>query len=314
MNSVPSAVAKLFTPVVLAKLGKLERSPSSRYDSAGWPIRNRHLLLSEAEVTNPVARLRRDAWWRYIEYAECKDFLDTDLRMRLTSPDDAQFRGAMAECMSHWYFATQLNCALRRNPSTDGGADFIADDDMYIEVKAPYVPVTNKTWSGDDADELKKCVMKAGKQFKTGPTNVVVLVPLLRMPVYDHRDQLVTALVGEHAWRYAISIDSADSADDVTDVFIQKGKLAKLIRQPNGNVTTDLTRVSAVVTLETVVWPREEMKLDYEVRVVHNPSATSPLTADIFRAHPQLLSYDEGLGWSDKVGAVGEQMRTLGAS
>ena len=145
------------------------------------------------------------------------------------------------------------------------------------------MPQLTNHGSGDDAHVLRGRVEAAGTQFKKGRCNVLLLVPVLRTSIHSFGEQLVKAVLGEHALRISVSLDPSVKAPPPELVFKQDGKLARLHPQPDGSVKADLTRISAVVSLEYVFGynDREEREVRPRVTVVHNPFAEVPLPAGV---------------------------------
>jgi hypothetical protein len=109
-------------------------------------------------------------------------------------------------------------------------------------------------------------------------------------------------VLGEHALRISVSLDPSVKAPPPELVFKQDGKLARLHPRAEGSVKTDLTRISAVVSLEYVFAydDKDEREVRPRVTVVHNPFAEVPLPAEVFAPFPQLVRRDDGdMGWTD---------------
>jgi hypothetical protein len=298
---VPSAISRLYTPEVLSRLAGIKRVPSE--DAAADSVRQRHIIFSGEELPGHALRVRRAAWWMYLEHAASVGLFDEeDLRQRLVDVDDENFRGALAECVANWYFAKRLGVDLRRHEG-DGArhADFEGAGDLHVEVKAPYVPVPGPRFSGDDAAVLRHCLQEAGRQFKKNIVNVVVVVPLLRTPVWMDPDQLVKATIGEWAIVVPVSLDPAVPAPPRTMRFLPRGKLAAL---HDGGTRTHLTRVSALACIEEeTMLGKEGVVLRHYVHVVHNPFAANPLAPTLFGDRRQLVVSSAGeMNWVGQLG------------
>jgi hypothetical protein len=300
---VPSAISRLYTPKVLSRLASIQRAAPPREDAAADSVRQRHIIFSGEKLTGHAMRVRRAAWWMYLEHAAAVGLLDEeDFRQRLVDVDDENFRGALAECLVSWFFSKRLGVELRRH--SGGGArhaDFEGADDLRVEVKAPYVPVPGPAWSGDDAAVLRQCIQNAGGQFKKNMVNVVVVVPLLRTPVWMQPDQLVKATIGEWAIVVPVSLDPAVPAPPRTMRFLPRGKLAAL---HDGGTRTHLTRVSAVACIEEeTMLGKDGVVLSHYVHVVHNPFAANPLPSTVFGDRRQLVvSGPSEMTWIGQLG------------
>jgi hypothetical protein len=293
---LPDAVAKVFTADVLDALGAIKRRPAHPGDHLAEPVRQRHIMFSESPVKGNAIRALRAAWWMYIEHADGVGLLDNDLRQRLTSQDDDDFRGALAECQTSWFFNCRLGTGLRRHAGS--GGDFDDGATMRVEVKAPYVPVQSDVIHGDDSDVLAKCIKKAGEQFDESTTNLVVICPLLRTPVWMQRDQIVKACIGEWAISVPVSLDGSEPGD-AKPIFLQNGKLAKMFPK-GGAFGPDHRRVSAVATIEEKVCVKPEgWTIQHIAYVVHNPFAAVRAPESIFDDHPQLVLRDTSMSWTD---------------
>jgi hypothetical protein len=302
------ALSDLFTDEVVQRLAAVVRTNVSPWDDGGVPVRRRHEIVRcvDHSASQSGWALKR-AWESYLEAAkDCGLLDDAELVENLTGTDDDSFRGALAECNAAW-FLRQLGLTVAPKPEPKNGKniDFAVvrgELTFYVEVKAPYVPQLTNHGSGDDAHVLRGRVEAAGTQFKKGRCNVLLLVPVLRTSIHSFGEQLVKAVLGEHALRISVSLDPSVKAPPPELVFKQDGKLARLHPQPDGSVKADLTRISAVVSLEYVFGynDREEREVRPRVTVVHNPFAEVPLPAEVFAPFPQLVRRDDGdMEWTD---------------
>ena len=304
-SRVPRCVAEIFTGEVLKDLRKIHRK-ENRYDSPSFPIRKRHQIFSAKQPSTAGLRAIRKLWWAYIAHASAKGILDDDLRGRLADSNDDNFRSALAECLVGWFFDHMIGVPLRRHRPIDGtrGPDFEAENDLRVEVKAPHVAIPGPSWAGDDSSTIRSCVSAAGKQFGHGTVNLVVVVPLLRTPIWMHRRQLLTAAIGRFALSVPVGVDPRSRQQESKNVFLQDGRLAKFFPSENGKGKTDLTRVSAVVTIEEdfLSAADETMSIRHRVHVVHNPFTpeATRLAGTMFDEFPQLvIDEDRRISWSD---------------
>lgn len=226
---------------------------------------------------------------------------DHEMLSRLRGKDDDGFRGAMAECLVVFYFGVLRGVSVKAKPEDSRGKNVDlrvvhGGLSVDVEVKAPYVPLTNPSGAGADAKPLLEAIEKAGSQLKRGRANLVVLVPTLRTPVRLDRDQLLEATMGEQALSVAVSRPGKPARTPLP-TFLQNGKLAQLRRGADGAFRTDLSRISAVMTIEET--RLEEHHLSHDVVVVHNPFATTPIPSWFFDPVPQSISQEGIMGWSD---------------
>src|SRR5262249_6120675 len=120
MQTVPPAVARVYTTEVVQLLAGVERHPAHPADHEAEPIRQRHVIFSVRPVSGRAFGALRVAWWRYIEHADAVGLLDEDLLQRLRSTDDDDFRGALAECRTSSFFAENLHVGLHRHVGSGG--------------------------------------------------------------------------------------------------------------------------------------------------------------------------------------------------
>lgn len=297
MPIVPDAVARVFSADVLGALAAIKRPPSHRFDHLGEPVRQRHIMFAGDEIPGRAMSALREAWWKYIWHADAVGLFDDDLLQRLRSLDDDDFRGALAECRTSWFFDEKLGVKLRRHQGA--GGDFDDGGQLRVEVKAPYVPLLSDASWGDDSDVLANCIKKAGKQFDQTTTNIVVICPLLRTPVRRDREQLVTACIGEWAISVPIPVEGRERGE-AKPVFLQTGKLAKILRE-GGTFSPHHRRVSAVATIEEEVQETPEgLTIRHEARVIHNPFAKAPLPETMFAGNPQFVLRGREMSWVEK--------------
>jgi hypothetical protein len=247
----------------------------------------------------------RATWANYLLGAEACGLLDDpDVIARLTGDDDDGFRSALAECAAAW-FLKELGFGVkaRPDPPQSRGVDLLGVLDelnVYVEVKAPYVPRPTR-WAGDDADVLVKCIKDAGNdQFKRGRANILMLVPALRMEIHNNREQLLKATIGQHGLAVPIALDDAPPPPP-HGIFLQTGKLARPRITREGAFTTDLTRISAVMSLEPRFRHVSNDLTDvlHSAIVVHNPFARVPIAPSSFRDLPQWVNGDGKMWWTD---------------
>ncbi len=297
-------IRELFPPETLVKLAARSVGEAA---INGRDIQNRHRILGANASASSGERALHDAWATYLAVASaCGLLTDRDGIARLTGTSDDGFRSALAECAAAWFLAT-LGFAVkaRPEPTTARNVDLLATlgaTDVYVEVKAPYVPRPRQGWAGDDADTLLKCVMDAGNgQFKRGRANLLVIAPALRAEIYNDRSQLLKATIGEEALAVPISLDDSP-APPPHPTFLQTGKLARPRRNAQGAFTTDFTRISAVMSLEHRFRhvSDDETEVLHAAIVIHNPFAAIPLDATSFGDLPQWVVRDGMMGWSDR--------------
>ena len=299
------AINRLFSPEVIEHLANVNRPAASEWDSAGVPVRERHRVLAASEGNGWWAAWRT-AWADFLEAAElCGLLTDPELLGNLTGDGDEQFRGAMAECLAAWYFATYLGMEVMAKPEdkSSKNVDLLVktqDGEFFVEVKAPHVPRISSHVAGDDTEVLVRCIKAAGRQAKKGRCNLLVVVPLLRTPLSFYRDQLLGATVGQMVWKVPVSLERGVEPPPAEVVFKQDGKLARL-RPSGGSFSTDLTRIGAVLSIELRMTEDEEERRQVEpfVLAVHNPFAECPIQPESLGCERQLVVKDGHMQWTD---------------
>ena len=302
-----SALARLFTPEVVARLGQVRRPPTSRWDEAGRLIRQRHTILGpEATPRTPRQIAWRETWARYLDAADaCGLLAATDLGARLVDTDDDNFRGALAECLAAWFLTNMLGITVEPNPDDHQrrNADLrarIGGLRLLVEVKAPFVPVTNSVFSGDDPADIVRCIKAAGRQFQKGCANLLVLVPTLRTPLSMDRGQLVGAAIGHEGRVFSVSLVPDVDPPPPEPFFLQDGKLAKRYPCKTGGFTSDFTRVGAVMSIEEQLVPGEDqLRVDHVALVVHNPFAAVPIRPATFGSMAQFVFDGPAMHWRE---------------
>jgi len=305
-------VGRLFTAEILERLGSLV---GQKVPMNGKDVRNRHRILTATPGSSSEGDILQQAAWKmYLNAAfDCGLLPDSDLEGRLQGIDDDGFRSGLSECMTAWYMA-RLGFEVRPKPESthQRNVDFLFLKQgacIHAEVKAPYSPLPMVGgWSESDTKVFLKCIKDAGSgQLKRGRTNLLVVCPTVRMPVFAERSQLIEATIGQVFWEVPVSLDGSRPPKGRVG-FHQNGKLAKLIKnKQTGAFTTDFTRIGAVMTLEPdFAWILDEDRFEVTHRalVVHNPFATHRIDPDLFGDIAQWIVNGEGdtktMGWSDR--------------
>jgi len=253
-------------------------------------------------------RSRRAAWEAYLTAAFASGLLDgahgCDVRARLTGRDDDNFRSALAECLVCWFIAAKLKLPVAPWPAGRPGKvpDLLVnpgEDEITIEVKAPYVPPPNgRAWWGDCAAELAECIDSANAQFEQGRRNVLAIVPKLRDSVYHARYQLIRAFYGEHKFMVPLSRDTTTDFAARTR-FFPEGKFLKRWPEPR------FTRTSAVLCLEEYDEEFGENTAFYRIwtehrcLLLHNPHSSQPIQRDLCPCCPQFVKVQDTMIWTD---------------
>jgi hypothetical protein len=183
-----------------------------------------------------------------------------------------------------------------------------------------------------------QCLEAANKQFDDQGTNILVIVPRLRLPMYGSRRDLIKAAYGESVIAFDVNPE-AGRLENHRWVFAQRGKFLNT-KLPGGRpIKPDglpaYRRIGAVLSIEEVErekyrcpmdvavaaslvkegrseWNRifkelrdlyfsrdNQIRMDHAVLVLHNPNAYEPLDEDLFAEFPQLVVRDDGMVWTD---------------
>lgn len=258
---------------------------------------------AHAALTLRHARAWKAAWEAYLTAAFCcglfEDAAGRDLRARLTSARFDDFRSAMAECLVSWFLSSRFGWTVIPRPQGRPGrvlelrARVTGGQEVNIEVKAPFVPTPTDSWSGDDGEVLAGCLDEANKQFAESTSNLLVIVPKLRLAAFDHRYQVVRTFIAEE--KIEVSFLSGGGAAVIGTGFSLDGKFLK--RWPD---RPRFTRTSAVVCIEERLVPQDMSAwIEHRCIVVHNPYAKVKLPTDIWGQSPQFLEDGDSWRWSD---------------
>jgi hypothetical protein len=294
----------IFTPKVIAALRRVE-NPSRLLDfrlsvlGAGG--------LNSAAGPGQVLRAYKSAWEVYLFAAFACGLFEgahgADLRARLTGTDDDNFRSAMSECLAAWYLAGRRRLRIEPRPEGRPGHPLefvlaIPDGDINVEVKAPYRPITGDVFWGDDADALQQALRAANKQFEAGARNLLVVIPQLRVSIFEWRTPIERAFIGETVIQIPIDTRTGGPAGPTTFPFKQSGDFAKTWRSPQGEAKwiPRHTRVAAALFLDDYADGRE---VKHRALIVHNPNASVPLPRDLWSDIPEFVCESGRWRWSD---------------
>jgi len=302
LHSVPNEpLWAIFTPDVITTLWRVS-SPSPSLD-----FRLRVLAAGDLNPNYPNRTLRayKSAWEVYLLTGFACGLFEgehgTDLRARLTGIDDDNFRSALSECLAAWYLAGRLKLRIEPRPEGRSGhplefAIKLDDGEIKVEVKAPYRAITSDFWWGDDADLLESALRQANKQFRQGDPNLLVVVPSLRLPVFDvgNRRPIERAFIGETVIQIPIDTRTGGPAGPEKLAFKEFGRFAKTWPEPR------FTRVGAALFLNEYVnehYAGSEVK--HRALIVHNPYALVPLPRDLWTCIPEFFCDAGRWRWSD---------------
>lgn len=206
----------------------------------------------------------------------------------------------MSECFAVWYFASHMG--LEVEPRTGGRGskclEFslkLPDGDIKVEVKAPYCPVKETSWWGNNSKSLCTALKRASEQFDHSDRNLLVIVPKLRAPVFWFRAQFEEAFIGKEVIRVRIDTGVGGHVVFEEPALKENGRLVK--KWPSENKETSVpffTSIGAVLCLQEEV---QEAEIKPRALIVHNPNAKSPLPKALWQRIPEFL-FCEGKGWA----------------
>lgn len=254
---------------------------------------------------------QKAAWETYLYCAHAVKLIEgnagKELKSRLTSEKDDDFRSAMAECMACWFFGGKLQLPISPKPAGRDGKqlEFSAghpEGDIKVEVKSPYRPRLDGCGWVDDSDILGEKVAKANKQFPEGSRNILFLGPELTVRLSDFRYFLVKAFIATEKIVIPINTKTGGPAGEISTRYALEGKFTRPI-QPDK--IPGFTRVSAVVSVEErlrnacTTSGEDKVWIDHDVLIVHNPNAKCPAPKDIWQSYPQFIEKNGSMSWSD---------------
>lgn len=320
---------------------------------ADHPLRRRHEVLTACGPypRDPIARWRlrclraeKAALEAYLDAARACGLLDSDALTKLQGHDVDGYRAAVAECMTCWLLAGRLGLDVTAKPPGRGRKrlDMLARStrvvqDIYVEVKAPFVATPDDAWSGNEASVLGDRLRKANEQFEADRVNVLVVVPELRTPIYADREQLVEAFIGRPVITWSVNSATGATVGETATKFVPDGELVTRWPSASGQQPR-FTRISAIATIEEVLVEKRHPRrcngfasrdadeqgardllgeflsnrfredhaawIDHQVFVVHNPFAQQPLDQSVFDLFPQLVPSGRRMVWTDGYGSA----------
>jgi len=205
-----------------------------------------------------------------------------------------------------------------------------------VEVKAPFRerPKEN-VWHGDDSDKIGRAMAAANRQFAEDSGNLLVVVPSLRRCLFTKRDDLIRAAFGESKITWQVNTQTGERGPTKVK-FFPDGKFLNTERPGGVPLKPDgfpgYRRISAVVCIEETIrekypfpnplalleeksrsqiWPlwerqrdlhaseENEVWIDHNILVLHNPYAYHAVSQQIFAEFPQLVPVGDVMEWTD---------------
>jgi hypothetical protein len=284
-------------------------------------------------------RAQKAAWEMYLSTAySCSLFCAdraADLVARLRSPDESDFRSAIAECLACWFFAGKLrlpfgpNCKGRGAKTLDMKI-WLNSTAIGVEVKAPFAArPASGGWFGDESEKIQQAIDSANRQFCDGSPNILVLVPELRRAIFQSRDDLVKACYGQRVIAGELNT-STGQIENVRSEFLRDGRLLNTALPSGKRLKPDGLpggrRISSIICIEQLLARRDdfyfssasslgdnlaiiareaarerpESWIEHSVLVAHNPWAHYPIGPTHFSQFPQFArTTDSEMRWTD---------------
>lgn len=297
---------------------------------------------TDAEKAHELMYLRaqKAAWHAYLYTAFACSLFEgdrgSDLRGRLTSTDDDNFRSAMTECMACWFLAGKLKLPVCHSAPGRGGHELDLGVDLPegvtgVEIKAPYRELPQGAWHGDDSDTLQQCIDTANKQFSDDCPNILFLVPYLRnRSLLEWRLPLIKAFYGQEKITIPIDMRTGAPAGPMENRFFPDGKFLSRERPGGGLLKPDgspaFTRISAVACVQERcievpsgrrVWHEgfgrhfglvESVYIEHDCLVMHNPHAQHRISPDLWCDCVQFMEANGAMRWNDGRELYGQEV------
>ena len=307
MNDQPRIPTDVIREVFPSEV--LERLRSVRNPSEDLKLRVAVLTVRESEPVVGQSWVHTDqklkaAWKTYLQTAFAVGLFEgehgKDLLGRMRSPKAENFRSAMAECTGAWFLTKKRNLTVEPRPTGRIGhpLEFCirhTEGDIYVEVKAPYRRARQRAWVGDDSDKLQEALKSANKQFQCGTRNLLIIVPTLRISVFEFRSQIIQAFFGETAIKFLIDRNTGSGVGSPYLEFQPSGHFLK-IGKPNSEPF--FTRTSAVLCIEEIGGDRQ---IEYNALIVHNPHAQYAIPEALWNGLPQFVERGDEMVWTDGI-------------
>jgi hypothetical protein len=300
----------IFTPEAIMTLRRVN-SPSTELDFRLAVLTAGGL---DRDPLNRRLRAYKAAWEIYLLAAFACGLFEgehgQDLRARLTGIDDHNFRSALSECLVAWYLTGCRRLRITPRPEGKNGrrlefAIEFDDSEVKVEVKAPYRPITSNFWWGDDADLLENALREANKQFSPSNLNLLVMVPQLRLPIFEpgHRRPIERAFIGETVIQIPVDTRTGGPGGPEKLAFKESGRFAKAWPSGSGNHRDRrprFTRVGAALFLnEYVDMCDRGVNVKHRALIVQNPYAAVPLPSHLWTGIPEFFCDAGRWRWSD---------------
>lgn len=291
----------------------LDRSLVAQLKCGSHSEEHAALLMQLVERCGRSLRAQRTAWDTYLHAAISVGLLagklGADLTGRLRDPRAYNFRGAMAECLTSWFLAGKLRMPLAPGTAGRGRSrlEFMlgtSPETMRVEVKAPHtnIPLDADVWRDDDSNILRSALDEAHDQFANGVANLLVVVPVAKIPIHEHPDQLIRAFIGQEQIAIPINRRTGTGVGPARLEFTHDGALTSRRRTPREPHTTSrpfYTRVSAVLCIEEVTeLDTTPPWTDHRALLLLNPNAEIAMPSvivDSLASHSRVISYNDAV-------------------
>lgn len=295
----------IFTSEVISKLSRVAK-PSRALEFRLRVLRSGGLDPSRL---NQELKAYKAAWEAYILAAFACGFFEgaagVDLRNRLAGIDDANFRSAMSECFAAWFIVGRLRLQIEPRPKGKGNRslDFLIkqqEGNICVEVKAPHRAITNEVFWGTDSDLLENALVEANKQFDASARNLLIIVPQLRLPIFQigFRMSIEQAFIGEPVISIPLSQKTGGPVGPARIEFKENGRFVKKwLSDPTASERRPrFTRIGATLFLGEYI---ENDEVKPRALIVHNPNAITAIPRELWGNIPTYVFNNGQWKWTD---------------
>lgn len=209
---------------------------------------------------------------------------------------------------------------------------------IEVKAPSRELPTGTTTWCGDDSDKIRQCLEAAERQFAKDGPNILVIAPSLRTTMFTDRNVLVRAVYGESVLVFDVNTEQGGLVNQRLE-FSPRGKFLNTQQPGGKRLKPDgfpaYRRVSAVLCIEERVRERypfpadeflacripdcdrgemfrrakrklalhysdaNEVWIDHNILLLHNPYAYYSISESLWIDFPQLVPREDHMEWTD---------------